>query len=247
MQAVKDERWDGDESEEGGERQTSLLGPPPTRETVAATVYRRLREAILEGRLVPGRRINEALLAAQWRISRTPIRDALRRLEAEGLVEASAGRGMVVPTLSQADVDELYVLWESLEGMAARLAAERATPAFLVQLNALLKSYGAALKRDDLPQLIQTDAAFHDAVMQMAQNRRLEEASRTARLRLHRIHAASFTLRGRAGRTFREMATLVAAIRARNPVRAESGMRAHLAGLRADVLAAFSDIAGTEV
>jgi DNA-binding GntR family transcriptional regulator len=224
------------------ERHGPVLGPPPVRETVAAAAYRRLREAILAGRIPMGSRINEAELAAEWGISRTPIRDALRRLEADGLVQASPGRGMVVPVLSRSDVEELYGLREGLEGMAARLAAERATPPFLAQLNTLLKTYGAALKRDDLAQLIQVDAALHDAVAQMSQNRRLEQAALAARLRLHGINGRSFALRGRAGRTFREMATLVAAIRTRNPVRAESGMRAHLAGLRADVLAAFDDL-----
>jgi DNA-binding GntR family transcriptional regulator len=191
-----------------------------------------------------GSRINEAELAAEWHISRTPIRDALRRLEAEGLVQASPGRGMVVPVLSRTDIEELYAVREGLEGMVARLAAERAAPPFLAQLNTLLKTYGAALKRDDLPQLVQIDAALHDAVAQMAQNRRLEQAAHVARLRLHSIHARSFALRGRAGRTFREMATLVAAIRTKNPPRAESSMRSHLAGLRAEILASFDELTG---
>jgi DNA-binding GntR family transcriptional regulator len=151
---------------------------------------------------------------------------------------------MVVPVLSRADVEELYALREGLEGMAARLAAERAAPPFLTQLNTLLKTYGAALKRDDLPQLVQIDAALHDAVAQMAQNRRLEQAVHVARLRLHSVHARSFALRGRAGRTFREMATLVAAIRTKNPPRAESSMRSHLAGLRAEILASFDELTG---
>src|SRR5512145_2874593 len=106
----------------GGEdsRRSAVMGPPPVRETVAAAAYRQLREAILAGRIPMGDRINEAELAAEWGISRTPIRDALRRLEAEGLVQASPGRGMVVPVLTRADVEELYALRESLDGMAAR-------------------------------------------------------------------------------------------------------------------------------
>src|SRR3990172_10428419 len=123
----------------GEERRDALLGPPPVRETISSAVYRQLREAILSGRIPMGTRINELELALDWRISRTPIRDALRRLEAEGLVEGAPGRGMIVPVLSRVDVDELYALREGLEGMAARLAAERATPQFLVHLNTLLK------------------------------------------------------------------------------------------------------------
>ncbi|HLA24137.1 MAG TPA: GntR family transcriptional regulator [bacterium] len=224
------------------EKHGAVLGPPPVRETISAAVYRQLREAILTALIPMGTRINEVELASDWRISRTPIRDALRRLEAEGLVQGAPGRGMIVPVLTRVDVDELYALREGLEGMAARLAAERATPQFLVHLNTLLKMYGAALKKDDTAQLVLIDGALHDAVAQMAQNRRLEQTVHVARLRVHQIHARSFRLKGRAGRTFREMATLVAAIRTRNASRAETSMRAHLTSLRGDVAAAFDEL-----
>jgi len=224
------------------ENRDALLGPAPVRETISAAVYRQLRDAILTERIPMGARINEAELASEWRISRTPIRDALRRLEVEGLVQGTPGRGMIVPVLTRADVDELYALREGLEGMAARLAAERATPQFLAQLNTLLKSYGASLKKDDTPQLVLIDGALHQAVAQMAQNRSLEQAAQVARLRVHQIHARSFRVKGRPGRTFREMATLVAAIRTKNAARAEASMRAHLASVRGDVTAAFDEL-----
>jgi len=220
------------------------LGPPLLRETVGGAVYRRLREAVLSGRIPAGARINELELASSWQVSRTPIRDALRRLEAEGLLTAVPGRGMVVPILRRSDVEELYALREAVEGLAARRAAERATPAFLAQLNALIKTYGAALKQEDLAQVVAVDDALHDAVSQMAQNRHLEDTIRTARLRVRLVHAASFRLRGRAGKTFREMAKLVAAIRARDAARAEASMREHLASLGGDVVAAFDELPG---
>jgi len=228
------------------EKHGAVLGPPPVRETIGAAVYRQLREAILAARIPMGTRINEVELASDWRISRTPIRDALRRLEAEGMVERATGRGMIVPVLTRTDVDELYALREGLEGMAARLAAERATPQSLTHLNTLLKTYGAALKKDDTAQLILIDGALHDAVAEMAQNRRLEQAIHVARLRVHQIHARSFRLKGRAGRTFREMATLVAAIRTKNVSRAETSMRAHLTSLRGDVAAASDELMASE-
>lgn len=222
------------------------LGPPPVRETVSAAVYRRLRDALLAGRVPMGARINEFELATTWGISRTPIRDALHRLEAEGLVAAAPGRGMVVPVLTAADVDELYALREALEGMAARRAAEWATPQFLAQLNSLIKSYGAAVKQENLDQLIAADAALRDAIARMAQNGHLEQAIAAARLRVHHIHARSFRLKGRPGKTFREMAKIVAAIRTKNPPRAEAAMREHLAGLRTDITAAVDDLLAAE-
>lgn len=218
------------------------LGPPPVRDTIGASVHRRLREAILTGRIAMGARVNELELASAWKISRTPIREALRRLEAEGLVEAVPGRGMVIPLLSRNDVDDWYTLREALEGMAARRAAERASAQLLTPLNTQIKNYGAALKREEIAQVVAADSALHDAIMQMAQSRRLEQAIQTARLRVHPVHVRSFTLKGRAGKTFREMAKVVAAVRARDGSRAEASMREHLASLRSDVVASFDDV-----
>lgn len=233
-------------TETAGERELreALLGPPLVRETIGETVYRRLREIVLGGRLPMGARINELELAAAWKISRTPIRDALRRLETEGLLQAEPGRGMAVPVLRRADLEELYTMLEALEGMAARRAAERATSGFQAQLNTLIKGYGAALKQEALSQVLAIDEALHEAIAQMAQHRRLEEAIRLARLRLRLFQAKSFRLRGRPGKTFREMAKLVAAVRSRAPARAEAAMREHLASLGGEIVAAYDEVAG---
>ncbi len=218
------------------------LGPPPVRDTIGSSVHRRLREAILTGRIAMGARVNEAELASAWKISRTPIREALRRLEAEGLVEALPGRGMVVPMVNRQDVEDWYVLREALEGMAARRAAERASVQLLVPLNTQIKNYSAALKREEMAQVAAADAALHDAIIQMAQNRRLEQAIQTARLRVHPVHVRSFAMKGRAGKTLREIAKVVAAVRAKDGTRAEAGMREHLASLRADIVADFDEV-----
>lgn len=233
-------------TETAGERELRevLLGPPPVRETIGETVYRRLREIVLGGRLPMGARINELELASAWKISRTPIRDALRRLEAEGLLQAEPGRGMVIPVLRRSDLEELYTMLEALEGMAARRAAERATSGFQAQLNTLIKGYGAALKQEALTQVLATDEALHEAMAQMAQHRRLEEAVRVARLRVRLFQAKSFRMRGRAGKTFREMAKLVAAVRSRDAGRAEAAMREHLASLGGEIASSYDELVG---
>lgn len=227
-------------------RSEMVLGPPPVRATVGSSVYRQLRDAILHGRIPMGTRINELELASAWQISRTPIREALQRLEAEGMVQATPGRGMLVPRLSSAEIEELYAVREALEGMAARRAAEHTTTQFLAQLNTQLKNYGIALKQENVEQLIAADSALHDAIAQMAQNRRLEQAIQTTRSRVHQVHARSFRLKGRASKTFREMAKVVAAIRTKNAARAEVSLREHLASLRSDVIASFDELMAIE-
>jgi DNA-binding GntR family transcriptional regulator len=223
----------------GDESQNPFWGQPPARETVSAAAYRLLREAILSGQISMGARINELELAGAWRVSRTPIRDALRRLEAEGLVQAVPGRGVIVPVLSLDDMDELCEILEILEARAARRAAARATEALQAQLNELIRAFGAALKEGDVDRMIGIEAQIHDAVVAASGSARLQRTVEATRAQGHPILLRSFRLRGRAAKSLREMAKLVAAVRARDAQRAEAVMQEHLAGLRADLAAIF--------
>jgi DNA-binding GntR family transcriptional regulator len=200
-----------------------------------------VREAILRGQLASGARVNEQELARGWNVSRTPIRDALRRLEAEGLVQTVPGRGVVVARPSRVDVDELYEILEALEGLAARRTAERATAAIQVQLNELIKAYGAALKQGDHERWAAAAGALHLTVARAALNRRLERTIETLRGQTAQAEERADRVKGRATRTFRELAKLTAAIRGRDGARAEASMREHLASLRADAAAAWPE------
>jgi DNA-binding GntR family transcriptional regulator len=222
-------------------RDDGVWGPPPHREPVGTAAYRRIREAILQGQLAPGERLNELELARAWRISRTPIRDALRRLEAEGLVRAVPGKGVVVPRIGRVDADELYEMLEGLEGVAARRSAERASGPFLAHLNSLIKEYGVALRQNNLSRLVDIAAEFHTTVARMALNRRLERAIETLRAQLAPVEHKVLRQKGRATRSFRELAKLTAAIRARDGARAEAAMREHLASLRLDAVASLPE------
>jgi len=223
---------------------TPILGAPPVRATVSTAAYRRLKDAILRGDLPMGTRINELELAEAWHVSRTPIRDALRRLEAEGVVEAIPGRGVVVPRLSLPDADELYELREILESRAARRASERSTEDLGGRLNVLIKAFGAALKQGDLAQMTAIDVEWHAAVAAASGNRRLERAIDTVRAQVHPIRALAFRVKGRAARSLREMAKVTAAIRARDAGRAEAAMREHLASVRAELAEVLQTLEG---
>mgnify|MGYP000209305787 CR=1 FL=1 len=220
-------------------RDPSAWGPPPVRETVSAAAYRRLREAILSGRLGPETRINEVELAQAWQVSRTPIRDALRRLAAEGLVEPAPGRGMVVPRLSLADAEELYEVREVLEARAARLAALHGPAELPATLSTLIKAFGAALKAGEAERLLAIDAEYHAAIADAARNGRLRRLLEQLWAQAQPVRARALRLRGRAQKTFRELARLAGAIRARDAARAEAAMREHLASVRADLAAAL--------
>jgi DNA-binding GntR family transcriptional regulator len=217
----------------------AIWGQAPVRETVGSAAYRLLRDAIAQGQIAMGARINELELAAAWHVSRTPVRDALRRLEAEGWVQSVPGRGVVVPVLSLADADELYEIREVLEARAARRAAERGGPEFQARLNDLIRAFGTALKHVDVNGMIAIDGDIHAAVAAMSGSARLESAIATVRAQAHPIKMRGFQVRGRAAKSLREMAKLVAAIRTRDPARADAAMRDHIASLRADLPASY--------
>jgi DNA-binding GntR family transcriptional regulator len=224
--------------------QTLPFGTPPARETVGTAAYRLLRDGILRGHIPMGTRINELELAGAWKVSRTPIRDALRRLEAEGLVHAVPGRGVMVPRISLGDADELYELREVLEARAARRAAERAPSDLHGRLSALIKAFGTALKQNDVERLNAVDADLHAAISAASGNARLERTIEMVRAQVLQVRLRTMRHRGRPAKSFREMAKLTAAIHSRNGARAEAAMRDHLSSLRADLPSVFQSADG---
>jgi DNA-binding GntR family transcriptional regulator len=202
---------------------------------VSAAAYRHLKDALLKGELEMGARVNEIEMASAWGVSRTPIRDALRRLEAEGLLRASPRRGVIVPLLSLGDVDELYEMRELLEGRAARRAAERATAEDDDRFNALIRRFGASVKAGELEALLDIDVGIHGGIAEAGGGAQMQRAIDVLRVQIHVIRARGLLVRSRAAKSLREMAKLVAAIRARDGARAERAMCEHIASLRADL------------
>lgn len=125
------------------------------------TAYARIRQAIVEGRYQPGQRLIEQRIAEEFSLSRTPVREALRRLEAEGLVHSEPNRGASVRDLSTDDLSDLYGLRARLEAYAAELAATRIEPAEVEALDAAIADFDAALRSDATD--IETTRAISDA------------------------------------------------------------------------------------
>ncbi|NKX56459.1 GntR family transcriptional regulator [Arthrobacter mobilis] len=144
-----------------------------------------LRNRIFEGHYAPGTRLIERDLANEFNVSRLPVREALRMLRQEGLVTERATRGSVVAALSEKDVRDLFDVRESLEVLACRLAAERATPADLRRLAGLLDEASAALARGALREAQRANSEFHDTVGQIADNDFLRSALEPLQGRMH--------------------------------------------------------------
>jgi len=204
-----------------------------------------LRADILRGRHRPGRRLGEVGLARELGMSRTPVREALRRLAADGLVELSANRGAKVVEHDATDLDHVFVLRAHAEGIAARTAARTATDDDVEQLHRLAVAVADAARpaaggEPDLEAVYALNRQFHDLVLQLAGSASL--ASVVGSL----VHSTILMRTYQAfdddamHRSVEHHLELVAAVRARDPDWAECVMRSHLYSARAALLGSRS-------
>jgi DNA-binding GntR family transcriptional regulator len=198
-------------------------------------VYRMLREYLGSHVIVPGQRLQEASLAIQLGVSRTPVREALARLESEGLIAAD-GRSFVVPVLSDEDVDEIYELRGLLEPAAlAHVAQSVADAAVLAPIAAALRDAEAAETRDDAEAFIEANARFHATWHGLIGNRRLLRAIDLCAGHVRYLRV--LTLNNAEARK-----AALAALRKRDPDRAARVMREHLRVARHHLRAVLDEI-----
>ena len=141
----------------------------PLREVVCET----LREAIISGILKPGERLMEIQLADELGVSRTPIREAIRKMELEGFLVMVPRRGTYVADLSIKDINEVFEIRTALDVLAAGLAAERITEEEIEELERLLVYIGEMIEEKNYEKIIETDGEFHDVLYKASRNDRL--------------------------------------------------------------------------
>ena len=205
-----------------------MLESAPNR---TAEVYEEIRRAIVEGRIRPNERLIETELAERLDVSRTPIRESMQRLAADGLV-ISRRRGWVVREHSPQEIQDIYEVRAALEGYAARLAAERATDEEIADIVHIHESYVSLLEQTDRGHLLEHNDDFHTAVIRASGNIRLAEQieRNTAFYFVHRI--AGFLNDDEVRASIADHQELVDALVARDPERAESAaQRGVLVGL----------------
>ena len=189
-------------------------------------VFRSLCEALQAGSYRAGDRLREEEVAQRLNVSRTPVREALGRLAARGFVAPAAGRGLIVRSLDIAEVLELYAMREILEGAAARLAAEHASPP---EIDALRDIEAALIDAsDEASEMARLNRAFHEAICRAARNRYLDNASRELQDWITLLGATTFSVGGRPSTSHKEHLAIVGAIAARDGDKAEKLARAHI-------------------
>ncbi|MEM7562050.1 MAG: GntR family transcriptional regulator [Pseudomonadota bacterium] len=198
-----------------------------TGQSRADEVQQRIRVGIRNGRYQPGARIREAEVAEWLGVSRTPVREALRRLEADGLVSFEPWRGVVVAELDRQAVGELYAMRGILEGAAARMAARYIDDAEIDLLELLLQQ--ADEVAEDAEKLARINRRFHQTLSAAARNRYLLQSMNQQENGLALLNGTTFSVPGRAVTAAEEHRAIVEAIRARDPEAAERAARAHIA------------------
>lgn len=192
-------------------------------------VYRHICQALREGRFRQGDRIREDEVAKMLGVSRTPVREALLRLRSRGLIEFTAGRGAGVIVLSRAQVLELYAMREILEGAAARMAAEHATPAEISYLSYVMDQFG---QTKDPARMAQVNVAFHRSISDGAHNQYLIESLDQLRDALALLQGTTFSVKGRPATADAEHRAIYEAIKNRDADAAEQAARTHIRNAR---------------
>lgn len=188
-----------------------------------------LEDDIAVGRLSPGARLDEASLAARFGVSRTPIREMLRQLAAQGLVELRPYRGAIVSLPDPRRLMEMFEVMAELEAMCGRLAARRLSDAHEAELIDNLQACANAAERGDPDAYYFENERFHRAIYQASGNAFLAEQALLLHKRLAPFRRLQLRVRNRIGLSQREHEGIVAAIVAGDPEEAADALRAHVA------------------
>ena len=189
-------------------------------------VLAELRRRIVDGEYREGERLTEIRLAEDFGVSRNPVREALRVVEAEGFVQILPRRGAVVATLDEAAVRDLFAVRRQLETLAAGQAAERATPAGIASLRALIAEAATATKAKDFDRVAELNSDFHRAVIEISANRWLLSMSAAMYHHVHWVFRAGAAQR--APHSSEEHVRLADAIEAGDPEAATEAARLHV-------------------
>ncbi|HZJ84529.1 MAG TPA: GntR family transcriptional regulator [Syntrophomonadaceae bacterium] len=184
----------------------------PLRELVLEAI----RQAIIDGTLKPRERLMEIQLAEELGVSRTPIREALRKLEMEGFIVMVPRKGAYVADLSFKDIADVFEIRSALEGLAASLAAERITSEELEEMERCLVEKAEAILENDMEKLVSVDTKFHETIYRASRNERLTNIINNLREQIQRYRATTLAYPGRMQESLDEHRAIVEALQARD-------------------------------
>jgi GntR family transcriptional regulator, rspAB operon transcriptional repressor len=229
-----------------GAQPGSVFSGHHDRRKVTDWVYEELKAAIVDLRLAPGYPLREATLAAQLGVSKTPVREAITRLEQEGLVETTSFKGAVVIEYSPQDLIEIYELRELLETAAVRIAAESMDDEERTRLERIAAESQKLKKKGNSTSLAALISQFDDVLFEQVRNSRIRALIENLRAHLTRIGHLTEGIPGRIEASVDQHERIVEAIAAHDPLAAEKHLRDHIRSVRDDQLQALGEAADQE-
>jgi DNA-binding GntR family transcriptional regulator len=197
-------------------------------ESIVETLYRKLRQDIVECELTPGQAFSEAEFGRRYNASRTPVREACRRLDYAGLIRILPFRGYIIAPLSVAEFHDLQEMQLIFEPEAAALAAERATEEELDEMERLATYEYRMNDKQSYREFVQTNHLLHSAIAQSTRNRRLTEVVSNVHVRLMRFFYLGLPFEAYGTTLVAEHVAMVSAIRARQPEQARAHATEHI-------------------
>jgi DNA-binding GntR family transcriptional regulator len=205
---------------------------PIPRPALHEQVAQRLRQMLVENQIAPGAKLNERELSEVLQVSRTPLREAIKMLAAEGLVELLPNRGAIALALDEADVLNTFEVMAGLEAMSGELAAQRITEAELAEIQAMHFEMMAAYTRRDLSNYYRLNALIHQAINQAAKNPVLSVTYNQVNARLQALRFRSNQDEEKWKRAMAEHDRMIEALRARDAAAMRTVLLAHLQNKR---------------
>lgn len=191
-------------------------------------VFNTLRQAILKGELAPGERLMEIQLAEKLGVSRTPIREAIRKLELEGLVLMIPRKGAEVARISERSLKEVLEVRRSLEELAIELACQRMTDSDLKEMEEAGKAFSEAVEKGNAMEIAETDEAYHDVIYNCTRNTRLVQILNNLREQMYRFRLEYIKDEDKRQILLIEHEKILRALRNRHVMEAKAAVREHI-------------------
>lgn len=204
-------------------------------------VFNTLRQAILRGELKPGERLMEIQLANKLGVSRTPIREAIRKLELEGLVLMIPRRGAEVAEITEQNLRDVLEVREALEELSVKLACEHATQAQIEEMKQAAQVFKESLSGDDVTRIAEADVAFHDAINMATDNQKLIQILNNLREQMYRYRVEYLKDSRTRGTLLKEHREIYEAVAGRDEERAKACIRCHIMNQQQSIARSLRD------
>ena len=203
---------------------------------LSTKVYRILKSSIIKGNLKPGEKLSESKIAEQLGVSRTPVREAIQKIAAEGFVKMEPNLGIVVHNFSLKDLKEVLQIRRALEGLAASIAAEKINQEEIGQLEKNIEETNICVSKNNVVTYIKFNAKFHSLILQFSRNERLIKIGSQLVGPEHRFQIRALTIPGRLKYYLEEHQKIVEALKRRDAEQAARLSQKHAENILKNIL-----------